>query len=227
MNEGPVATRAGLAAQPAAAEASMVARDIELVALTGARYHVAHVSSARLGARWSATPSARGLPVTCEVTPHHLTLTDEACARLRHRRQVQPAAARRTPTSRRCARRLADGTIDAIATDHAPHSPLEKDVEFDQAAFGIIGLETALPLALDLVARRACSRLRALVERLSTAAGRALLRPARRARSPQGAPADVTVLDPEAAWTCDAARFLLEAPVTRPFDGRRCAGASH
>ena len=93
----------------------------------------------------------RGLPVTCEVTPHHLTLTDEACAELRHLHQVQPAAAHRRPTSRRCCEALADGTIDAIATDHAPHSPVEKDVEFEQAAFGMLGLETALPLCLELV----------------------------------------------------------------------------
>ncbi len=112
MNEGPVATRAGIKAQPAAAESSMVARDIELCALTGARYHVAHVSSAE-SVRLVREAKRRGLPVTCEVTPHHLSLTDEACAPLRHRGQVQPAPARR------CRRRGA--ARGAARRDHRRH----------------------------------------------------------------------------------------------------------
>ena len=127
----------------------MVARDLELCALTGARYHVAHISSAD-SVRLVREAKRRGLPVTCEVTPHHLTLTDEACAGYDTRDQVQPAAAHggRRRGAARGARRRHDRRI---ATDHAPHSPVEKDVEFEQAAFGMIGLETALPLVLELV----------------------------------------------------------------------------
>src|SRR5450432_171763 len=129
MNEGPVSTRAGIRAQPASAESAMVARDIELCALTGVRYHVAHVSSAD-SVRLIREAKARGLPVTCEVTPHHLTLTDEACARY-------DTAAKCNPPLRSAADiealrgALADGTIDAVATDHAPHSAVEKEVEFE------------------------------------------------------------------------------------------------
>ncbi len=166
MNEGPVATRTGIKAQPAAAESSMVARDLELVELTGARYHVAHVSSAE-SVRLVREAKRRGLPVTCEVTPHHLALTDEACAHY-------DTAAKCNPPLRAAAdveallEGLRDGTIDAIATDHAPHSSVEKDVEFEQAAFGIIGLETALPLVLDFV-RAGVLTPAMLVTRLSTA----------------------------------------------------------
>src|SRR6478609_3522117 len=149
MNEGIVSTRAGIRAQPATAESTMVARDIELCALTGARYHVAHISSAD-SVRLVREAKRRGLPITCEVTPHHLTLTDEACAGYDTSTKCNPPLrAGADVTALREA--LADGTIDAVATDHAPHSRVEKDVEFEEAAFGMIGLETALPLLLDLV----------------------------------------------------------------------------
>src|SRR5205807_5634410 len=119
MNEGFVATRAGIRAQPASAESAMVARDIELCALTGARYHVAHVSSAE-SVRLIRDAKRRGLPVTCEVTPHHLTLTDEACSSFDTFTKCNPPL--RSDADRRATlEALADGTIDAIATDHAPH----------------------------------------------------------------------------------------------------------
>src|SRR4029079_18233732 len=128
MNEGAVSTRAGIRAQPSSAESTMVARDIELCALTGARYHVAHVSSAD-SVRLIRAAKLRGLPVTCEVTPHHLTLTDEACAGYDPATKCNPPL--RTAADVAALRdALADGTIDAVATDHAPHSPVEKDVEF-------------------------------------------------------------------------------------------------
>ena len=150
MNEGVGrdARRASAPSRPSA-ESAMVARDIELCALTGARYHVAHISSAE-SVRLVREAKRRGLPVTCEVTPHHLTLTDEACAGYDTSTKCNPPL--RTAADVAALREaLADGTIDAIATDHAPHSPVEKDVEFEQAAFGMIGLETALPLVLELV----------------------------------------------------------------------------
>src|SRR4029079_18673433 len=127
MNEGVVSTRAGIRAQPAAAESSMVARDVELCALTGARYHVAHISSAE-SVRLAREAEQDGLPVTCEVTPHHLTLTDEACASYdTHTKCNPPLRAAADVQAVRAG--PAAGTIDAIATDHAPHSAVEKDVE--------------------------------------------------------------------------------------------------
>jgi len=218
MNEGIASTRAGIRAQPASAESAMVARDIELCALTGARYHVAHISSAD-SVRLVREAKRRGLPITCEVTPHHLTLTDEACAGYDTSTKCNPPL--RTAADVEALREgLADGTIDAIATDHAPHSAVEKDVEFEEAAFGIIGLETALPLALELV-RAGRLTPAALVTRLSVApaaafglAGGTLA---------DGAAADVTVIDPEASWTCDAVAMRSRSRNT-PFSGRTLLG---
>jgi dihydroorotase len=213
-----VSTRAGIRAQPATAESTMVARDIELCALTGARYHVAHISSAD-SVRLVREAKRRGLPVTCEVTPHHLTLTDDACAAYDTSAKCNPPL--RTAADVEALRAaLAEGTIDAVATDHAPHSPVEKDVEFEQAAFGIIGLETALALVLELV-RAGTLTPAALVTRMSSApagvfglAGGTLA---------DGAPADVTVIDPEASWTCDAVALRSRSHNT-PFSGRALRG---
>lgn len=218
MNEGPVATRSGIRAQPGAAESAMVARDIELCALTGARYHVAHVSSAE-SVRLVREAKRRGLPVTCEVTPHHLTLTDEACAHY-------DTAAKCNPPLRGAAdvdavrEGLRDGTIDAVATDHAPHSAVEKEVEFEQAAFGMIGFETAVPLVLELV-RAGLLTPAAFVLRMSAAPAAAFGLPG--GTLAEGRPADVTVIDPEAAWTCEPAALRSRSRNT-PFAGRALRG---
>jgi dihydroorotase len=218
MNEGPVATRAGIRAQPGSAESAMVARDLELCALTGARYHVAHVSSAE-SVRLIREAKGRGLPVTCEVTPHHLTLTDEACAHY-------DTAAKCNPPLRAAAdvealrAALGDGTIDAVATDHAPHSAVEKEVEFEQAAFGMIGLETAVPLVLDLVRAGTLSP-SDFVTRLSAGPARVFGLPG--GWLADGAPADVTVVDPEVPWTCDG-RSLRSRSHNTPFSGRALRG---
>jgi dihydroorotase len=218
MNEGTVATRAGIRAQPASAESAMVARDIELCALTGARYHVAHVSSAD-SIRLIRAAKLRGLPVTCEVTPHHLTLTDEACAGYDTAAKCNPPL--RTQSDVAALRdALADGTIDAVATDHAPHSRVEKDVEFEQAAFGMIGLETAIPLVLELV-RAGALPAAALVTRMSTAPAAIFGLPG--GTLAEGAPADVTVIDPELDWTCEAATLRSRSRNT-PFSGRPLRG---
>jgi dihydroorotase len=218
MNEGLIATRAGIRAQPAAAESAMVARDIELVALTGARYHVAHVSSAA-SVRLVREAKRRGLPVTCEVTPHHLTLTDEACAGYDTHAKCNPPL--RTAGDVEVLREaLADGTIDAVATDHAPHSPVEKEVEFEQAAFGMIGLETAVPLLLELV-RAGTLTPAALVTRMSAAPAAAFGLPG--GSLGDGAPADVTVIDPELGWTCEATGLHSRSHNT-PFAGRALRG---
>jgi dihydroorotase len=218
MNEGIVSTRAGIRAQPASAESAMVARDIELCALTGARYHVAHISSAD-SVRLVREAKRRGLPITCEVTPHHLTLTDEACAGYDTSTKCNPPL--RTKADVEALRAaLADGTIDAVATDHAPHSPVEKDVEFEDAAFGIIGLETAVPLVLELV-RSGMLTPAALATRLSIAPAAAFGLPG--GTLGDGAPADVTVVDPEATWTVDAGALRSRSRNT-PFSGKTLKG---
>ncbi len=218
MNEGPVATRAGIRAQPGAAESVVVARDIELCALTGARYHVAHVSTAE-SVRLVRDAKRRGLPVSCEVTPHHLTLTDDACAGYDTATKCNPPL-RAAADMDALREALRDGTIDAIATDHAPHSSVEKDVEFEQAAFGVLGLETALALALDLV-RGGVLTPSSLVDRL--AAGPAAVFGLPGGSLAVGAPADMTVIDPEAAWRCAPDAFRSRSR-NSPFSGRELRG---
>ena len=218
MNEGPVATRAGIRAQPGSAESAMVARDLELCALTGARYHVAHVSSAE-SVRLIREAKSRGLPVTCEVTPHHLTLTDEACAHYDTSAKCNPPL-RAAADVEALRAALGDGTIDAVATDHAPHSAVEKEVEFEQAAFGMIGLETAVPLVLDLVRAGTLSPAD-FVTRLSAGPARVFGLPG--GSLADGSPADVTVVDPEVAWTCDG-RALRSRSHNTPFSGRALRG---
>lgn len=212
MNEGPVATRLGLPGIPNAAESVMVMRDIALAELTGARLHIAHVSCAESVAAIRAA-KARGVAVTAETAPHYFTLTDEAVADYDTRAKMNPPL--RGEDDREAVRRgLADGTLDAIATDHAPHSVLEKEVEFDRAANGIIGLETALPLALRLVADGVLS-LPDLVARLTVDPARALGLPCGLSA---GRTADLTVIDPELEWTVDASRFRSLGR-NCPFDG--------
>jgi dihydroorotase len=218
MNEGAVSTRAGLRAQPAAAESSMVARDIEICALTGARYHVAHVSTAA-SVDLIRSAKRRGLPVTCEVTPHHLTLTDDACASYDTHAKCNPPL-RSAADLTALQEGLRDGTIDAIATDHAPHSPIEKDVEFEQAAFGMIGLETALALSLEMVRAGLVSPAR-LVALLSSSPAHVLGLPGGSLAA--GDVADVTVIDPEYAWTVDAVALQSRSKNT-PFGGRAARG---
>jgi len=218
MNEGAVSTRAGIRAQPSSAESTMVARDLELCALTGARYHVAHISSAD-SVRLVRAAKQRGLPVTCEVTPHHLTLTDEACAHYDTSAKCNPPL--RTLADVTALREaLADGTIDAVATDHAPHSAVEKDVEFEQAAFGMIGLETAVPLLLELV-RAGMLTPAGLVTRMSTTPAGIFGLPG--GKLADGGPADIAVIDPELGWTC-APDGLRSRSRNTPFAGRALRG---
>jgi dihydroorotase len=197
MHEGVVSTRLGLRGWPRVAEDIIVARDLLLAEATGARYHVAHVSS--MGAiRLLREAKSRGLRVSAEVTPHHLALTDDAVVGYRTHCKVNPPL--RTAEDRQALREaLADGTIDCIATDHAPHSTLEKDCEFEAAAVGIDGLETAMAILLDLVQQGALSPLR-LVDALSTRPV-ALLPGVDGGSLREGSRADVTVLAPDARWT--------------------------
>jgi len=217
-HEGAVTTRIGLRGQPAAAESCIVARDLELVALTGARYHVAHVSS-KDTVRLVREAKRRGLPVTCEVTPHHLFLTDEACAGYDTSTRVNPPLRAQSDVDA-VREGLADGTIDAIATDHAPHSSVEKDVEFEQAACGMLGLETAAALALELVGLGTVSPA-TLIARMTSAPAKILGLPGGTLGG--GVDADVTVLHPDVAWTCDPMKFKSKSK-NSPFAGRAMHG---
>ena len=218
MNEGITALRLGLRGVPAAAEDVMVARDVALVALTGGRLHVAHLSTAGAVAL-VRDAKARGLAVTAEVTPHHLFLTEEAVdGYSTNAKMAPPLRTRADVEALRAA--LADGTIDAIATDHAPHHHDEKDVEFDQAANGVVGLETALPLALRLVAEGVCD-LPTLVARMTVGPARILGIPA--GTLAPGAPADLTLVDPERRWKVEARTFRTKGRNT-PFEGWEMTG---
>jgi len=227
MHEGPAATRLGLAGVPAAAEVAMVQRDILLAEMTGARLHVAHVSAAG-SARALREAKVRGVRVTAEATPHHFTLTDAAVAGVAAGlAAAQPAGepydthAKMSPPLRAEADRQAvisglnDGTIDAIATDHAPHGPLDKQVEFAHAQNGVIGLETSLALTLALVRAGGLPLARA-VERLTVGPARCFKMPYGTLGA--GAPADVIVLDAEREWKVDPQRFYSRSR-NSPFAG--------
>ncbi len=218
MHEGEVSTRLGLRGIPGAAEEAMVARDIVLARLTGARLHLAHLSTAASVALVAAA-KAEGLAVTAEATPHHLTLTDEAVAGYDTATKVNPPL--RTARDVEALRRgLAEGVIDAIATDHAPHALTDKEVEYDAAAFGLVGLETALALALGVVRDGGVSVHRA-IEALTWAPARILGVPG--GRLAPGDAADVALVDPDEEWTVDPERFHSKGRNT-PYRGRVLRG---
>lgn len=213
MHEGACCSRLGVPGWPALAEELMVFRDIELCRLTGARVHLLHLSTAR-SVELVRQAKADGLAVTAEVAPHHFTLTDEHLRGFDPVYKVNPPL--RTPDDIAALKAgLADGTIDAIATDHAPHAVTDKEVEFEQAAFGMIGLETALPLVLRLVEQGHVPLARAL-EALTIGPARCFGLPAGTLAS--GAPADVTVVDPAATFTLRAEAGRSKSRNT-PFDG--------
>jgi dihydroorotase len=213
-----VSMRLGLRGIPAAAEEVMVARDVALAELTGGRLHIAHVSTR--GAIDSVRAAkARGVAVTAEAAPHHFSLTDAAVAQYDGDAKMNPPL--RSEEHRQAVLEgLRDGTIDAIATDHAPHHKDEKEVEFENAAFGIVGLETALPLSLRLVTGGTLTP-SALVERLSTAPARILRVPG--GTLAEGSAADVTLVDPDAAWTVETPKLRSKSKNT-PFRGHEMRG---
>ncbi len=214
MNEGVVSTEIGLPGAPAAAEDVMVARDILLAELTGAHVHIAHLSTAG-AARLVRDGKARGVRVTAEVTPHHLVLTEEAVRTYDPRTKMAPPLRSKRDTEA-LVEALADGTIDCVATDHAPHALAEKEGEFDQAAFGIVGLETAVSVLLDRLVRPGLLPLPTLISRLSRDPARLLNLPGGSLAA--GAPADVTILDLEQTLTVDPATFKSKSRNT-PFAG--------
>ncbi|MBI4270064.1 MAG: dihydroorotase [Candidatus Rokubacteria bacterium] len=220
MNEGVVSTEVGLPGAPAAAEDVMVARDILLAELTGAHVHIAHLSTAG-AVRLVREGKSRGVRVTAEVTPHHLVLTEEAVRTYDPNTKMAPPLRTKRDTEA-LLEALADGTIDCIATDHAPHALAEKEGEFDRAAFGVVGLETAVSVLLDRVVGPGLLSLATLVARLSRDPARLFGLPG--GSLAPGAPADVTVLDLDRRVTIEPARFRSKSRNT-PFASWQLTGA--
>jgi len=220
VNEGPASFRLGLRGMSDDAEAAVVERDTILAKNANAHLHVAHVTTAA-----ALKPIRRGkrnhVNVTCEVTPHHFTLIDENIGDYDTRFKMNPPL-RSAADREALIVALADGTIDAIASDHAPHARYEKEVEFDRAAFGVTGLETALALALTRLHREKRLPLARIVELFSAGPARALNLRGRGSLS-RGAPADVTIFDPAQRWTFDASKSLSKSRNT-PFDGWQLTG---
>ena len=221
MHEGRWSMILGLRGMPSAAEEVDAVRDCVLAKLTGARVHLAHLSTR--GAL-EAVRRAReiGLPVTCEVSPHHWSLTDESVSEYDTNMKMSPPL-RSADHVAALLEGLRDGTVDVIATDHAPHHSDEKALEFDEAPFGITGLETAVGLAFDLV-HKGVINLERLVELCSTAPAR-IFRLGDRGTLRSNAVGDLTILDPQFEWTFDVTRSKSKSRNT-PFDGRAFKGAA-
>jgi dihydroorotase len=218
MHEGQVATEMGLHGIPSASEDVMVARNLALAELTGGRLHLAHLSTAG-SVRMVREAKARGIRVTAEACPHHFLLTEEAVREFNTNAKMNPPLRSRKDVEAVKAG-LKDGTIDVIATDHAPHAPFEKEREFDSAPFGIVGLETAWGLALVLAEEGVLT-----VEQVVSAL---TIQPARafglaKGTLAVGADADVTMVDPEAHWVVDPGQFKSKGRNT-PFAGWKLKG---
>ncbi|RNC69026.1 MAG: dihydroorotase [Desulfuromonadales bacterium] len=220
MNEGIVSTELGLKGIPWAAEDAATARDVYLAELTNSPLHIAHVST-KGALRIIRNAKARGVKVTCETAPHYFSLTDDAVRGYNTNAKMNPPL-RTADDVAAVKAALADGTIDAIATDHAPHHLDEKDVEFNVALNGIIGLETSLPLSLKLVEEGVLT-LPALVEKLACNPAK-ILGIDRGALKP-GSVADITVIDPNAAWTVEAEKLASKSK-NSPFIGLEMKGAA-
>ena len=219
MHEGWVSTRLGLKGIPDAAESVMVARDALLAELTGGRVHVAHISAART-VDIIRKAKARGIRITGETTPHHLILTDEAVSGYDTNTKMNPPL-RSTRDREALIEGVVDGTIDCLATDHAPHTDIEKDNDFDTAPFGIVGLETALGIYLKALVDPKHLSLSDLILRMTRRPLEALGRAGGTLEA--GFDADVTVFDPSQQWTVRAADFASKSRNT-PFDGWNLSG---
>jgi len=217
MREGRQSLRLGLQGMPAATESICVARDTQIAELTGCRLHIAHLST-KASLELVRAALQKGLRVSCEVTPHHFALTDQDVAYDTHFKMNPPLASEEDREALIAG--LADGSVNAIATDHAPHEPASKEVEFDRAPFGVTGFETALALALELVHSGRLSLPR-MVE-LFTAGPAAVL--GRTRRLSVGEPADLTLFSTDHAWTFHAHESASKSRNT-PFDGRKFRGA--
>ncbi len=220
MNDGFVATELGLKGIPWVAEDAATARDVMLAEFTGGKLHLAHVST-KGSVEIIRQAKARGVRVTCEATPHHFTLTDDAVRGYETNAKMNPPL-RSAEDVAAIRAGLADGTIDAIATDHAPHHFDEKNVEFNIALNGIVGLESALPLTLELVQEGVLTLAQA-IRLLTCGPAQALGIP--RGTLAQGAVADVAIIDPELTWTFEAEKLASKSKNT-PFDGWIMKGAA-
>jgi len=219
MREGVTSTRLGLRGMPAAAESVCVARDVELAELTGARLHIAHLS-AKASLEQVRSAKSRGLRVTCEVTPHHFTLIDEDVTYDSRFKMNPPLAAREDREALLAG--LADGTVDTIATDHAPHEPALKDVEFDKAPFGILGFETALSLALEQLVHCGRISLMRMVELFTAGPARVL---GLERKIAAGQPGDLTIFSLDHSWTYKVKESSSKSR-NSPFDGRTFKGGA-
>ncbi|MFZ0617055.1 MAG: amidohydrolase family protein, partial [Candidatus Acidiferrales bacterium] len=218
MREGARSVQLGLKGVPAQSESICAGRDVELALLTGARLHIAHMST--VGAlEYVRLAKRQGLRVTCEVTPHHFTLIDEDVRYDTHYKMNPPLASREDREALIAG--LADGSVDAIATDHAPHHPASKDVEFDRAPFGILGFETALALGLSELVEKKRLSLARLVELFTTGPARVL---GIQRKLAAGEMADITIFSTDLEWTYRAADSPSKSRNT-PFDGRVFRGA--
>jgi dihydroorotase len=218
MNEGAISTELGLPGMPAAAEDVMVARNVALAELTGARLHLAHISTEG-SVRMVREAKSRGLKVTAEACPHHFTITEETVRGYNTYAKMNPPL-RTWKDVQAIKEGLRDGTIDVIATDHAPHATQEKQLGFTEAPFGIVGLETALPLTLALVEEGVLS-LESAVDKLSAAPAKAF----RLAKGTLavGADADVAIVDQQEQWEVDPTKFRSKSRNT-PFAGWKVKG---
>jgi dihydroorotase len=220
MHEGATSTRLGLKGIPGAAEEVMILRDLALAELTGGRLHIQHVST-RGSVRAIREAKKRGLQVSAEVTPHHLALSDEDVGTSGYDTDFKMNPPLRSLDDvKACREGLADGTLDAVATDHAPHSAVEKDLEFDVAANGILGLETAFPVCLA-IARTGAFTEKRLIEALTSGPARVFGLPG--GTLAKGSPADVAVLDPGAEWTYDPAAGFSKSQ-NSPWKSKRLVG---
>jgi dihydroorotase len=217
MREGKQSVRLGLRGMPAATESLAVGRDVQMGELTGCRLHIAHLS-ARDSLQFVRAAKAKGLPVTCEVTPHHFTLIDEDVQYDSSYKMNPPLASREDRDA--LITGLADGSVDAIATDHAPHEPALKDVEFDRAPFGVTGFETALGLALEVVHAGKLSLMR-MVELFSSGPARVL---GLQRKIAAGEPSDLTIFSAEHEWTFQTNESASKSR-NSPFDGCTFRGA--
>lgn len=220
VNEGPVARQLGVKGSPDVSEEVCLARDLLLAEATGGHFHVAHLSTGR-SVEMVRQAKRRGVRVTCEVTPHHFSLTEEAVLRRGAMAKMNPPLRSERDRAAVLAG-LGDGAIDAIATDHAPHAAELKQKPLPEAAFGITGLETALPLALEHLVRPGRISLFHLVSLMSVQPARIIRQPLGRLQA--GQPADVTVFNPQLEWIYRAAEGRSKSHNT-PFEGQRMQGA--
>lgn len=219
MNESLTSTRLGIPGIPNAAEDVMIARDLMLAELTGARVHICHVATER-GIELVAQAKKKGLNVTCEVAPHHFTLTDESIVEYDTNFKMYPPLRSQRDVAAIKAALKKGGIIDAIATDHAPHGLIDKELEFDKAPCGIIGLETALSLSLELVRKKILS-LKDMIRLLTC--GPALVYKLPGGTLKKGSTADVTIFNPDRTWTYNESAVVSKSK-NSPFVGKKLKG---